>query len=56
MIWVVTTALAGVALILTLFLREYSVNRKTVYDGDDKNAEDPEKTSSTVEQSEEAHQ
>lgn len=30
----VTTVLAGVALISTLFLREYSVDRKTVYSRD----------------------
>ncbi|KAG8217942.1 major facilitator superfamily domain-containing protein [Butyriboletus roseoflavus] len=53
MVWVVTTAVAGVALILTFFLREYTVNRKTVNDDDDKNAEDSEKTVSMVERSEE---
>ena len=30
----VGTGLAGVALILTLFVREYSVDCKTVYSGD----------------------
>ncbi|KAH0826974.1 major facilitator superfamily domain-containing protein [Lanmaoa asiatica] len=52
-IWIVTTALAGVGLILTLFLREYSMNRKTVYSGDVKNVGDSEQTMGTVEESEE---
>ncbi|KAG6370084.1 MFS amino acid permease [Boletus reticuloceps] len=34
MIWIVMTVFAGVGFILTLFLREYSVDRKTVYSGD----------------------
>ncbi|KAN0076816.1 Major facilitator superfamily domain containing protein [Tylopilus felleus] len=42
--WMVATGLAGVALILTLFLREYSVDRKTVYSGEVKNASASEKT------------
>ncbi|KAH0826959.1 MFS general substrate transporter [Lanmaoa asiatica] len=53
MIWMVTTALAGVALILTLFLREYSMNRKTVYSGDDQNVGDGETTMEMAEKSEE---
>ena len=36
--WMVGTGLAGVALILTLFVREYAVDCKTVYGGDVENA------------------
>ena len=41
-IWTVFTPLSGFALILTLFLREYSLDRKTVRAGDAKTLEDPE--------------
>jgi hypothetical protein len=37
------TPLCGVALILTLFLRVYSLNRKTVQSGDAETADDDEK-------------
>lgn len=40
----VATGSVGVALILTLFLREYSVERKTVYGADVKNAMDSANT------------
>jgi len=40
----VATGLVGVALILTLFLREYSVERKTVYGADVENAVDSANT------------
>ncbi|KAI9574198.1 major facilitator superfamily domain-containing protein [Boletus coccyginus] len=43
-IWMVATGSVGVALILTLFLREYSVERKTVYGADVKNAMDSANT------------
>ncbi|KAF8550441.1 MFS amino acid permease [Imleria badia] len=46
-IWMVATILVGVALILTLFLREHSVDRKTVYSGDLKNLGESEKGAST---------
>ncbi|KAF8550442.1 hypothetical protein OG21DRAFT_1525132 [Imleria badia] len=46
-IWMVTTALAGVALISTLFLREYSVDRKTVYSGRVGNSGESENVQST---------
>ncbi|KIJ16696.1 hypothetical protein PAXINDRAFT_98514 [Paxillus involutus ATCC 200175] len=42
-IWIVCTPLCGVALILTLFLRAYSLSRKTVQSGDAKTADDAEK-------------
>ena len=48
-IWMVATALAGVALILTLFLREYSVDRKTVYSDDVEASGENEKPTSTGE-------
>ena len=40
----VATGLAGVALILTLLLREYSVERKAVYRCDVKQAVESDKT------------
>ncbi|KAF8550474.1 MFS general substrate transporter [Imleria badia] len=43
-VWIVATGLAGVALILTLFLREYSVDRKAVYSGDVKRAGESDRT------------
>ncbi|KIJ07370.1 hypothetical protein PAXINDRAFT_102988 [Paxillus involutus ATCC 200175] len=43
-IWIVCTPLCGVALILTLFLRAYSLSRKTVQSGDAKTVDDPEKS------------
>ncbi|KAF8843667.1 MFS general substrate transporter [Paxillus ammoniavirescens] len=42
-IWIMCTPLCGVALILTFFLRAYSLNRKTVQGGDAKTPSDPEK-------------
>ncbi|KIJ16698.1 hypothetical protein PAXINDRAFT_112681 [Paxillus involutus ATCC 200175] len=42
-IWIVCTPLCGVALILTLFLRAYSLSRKTVQSGDAKTVDDAEK-------------
>ncbi|KIJ16697.1 hypothetical protein PAXINDRAFT_98515 [Paxillus involutus ATCC 200175] len=42
-IWIMYTPLCGVALILTLFLRVYSLNRKTVQSGDAETADDDEK-------------
>jgi len=53
-IWIVLTALAGVALVLTLFLREYSMDRKTVYGADVKNVGASENGMSTRETSEES--
>ncbi|KIJ68901.1 hypothetical protein HYDPIDRAFT_79646 [Hydnomerulius pinastri MD-312] len=45
-IWIMNTPLAGVSLILTLGLREYSLTRKTVQGGDAKTAGDAEKGTS----------
>lgn len=45
-IWMVATVFAGVALVLALFLREYSVDRKTVYSGEVKKSEKNRSTSS----------
>ncbi|KAG8217929.1 MFS general substrate transporter [Butyriboletus roseoflavus] len=42
-IWIMSTPLSGLALILTLFLREYSLERKTVRIGDEKSPEDLER-------------
>ncbi|KIK74351.1 hypothetical protein PAXRUDRAFT_175975, partial [Paxillus rubicundulus Ve08.2h10] len=42
-IWTMCTPLCGVALILTFFLRAYSLDRKTVQSGDAKTADDAEK-------------
>ncbi|KAF9218213.1 hypothetical protein BS17DRAFT_791914 [Gyrodon lividus] len=42
-IWIMSTPVSGVALILTFFLREYSLTRKTVQSGDAKTAHDAEK-------------
>ncbi|KIK79858.1 hypothetical protein PAXRUDRAFT_260844 [Paxillus rubicundulus Ve08.2h10] len=47
-IWITCTPLCGVALILTLFLRAYSLNRKTVQSGDAKTADDAEKCTETL--------
>ncbi|KAI9574226.1 major facilitator superfamily domain-containing protein [Boletus coccyginus] len=51
-LWMVLTGLAGVALVSTLFLREYSMDRKTVLGGDVKNVGASEKGMSTGEISE----
>ena len=53
-VWMVFTAFAEVALILTLFLREYSVDRKTLYSGDVKNAGGREEITSAGEGSKES--
>ncbi|KAL4068102.1 MFS general substrate transporter [Scleroderma citrinum] len=42
-IWIMSTPLAGVALILTLFLREYSIVRKTVKGGEVSTPSDAER-------------
>ncbi|KAH0826973.1 MFS general substrate transporter [Lanmaoa asiatica] len=42
-IWIMSTPLAGFALILTLFMREYSLERKTVRSGEAKSPGDLEK-------------
>lgn len=38
---------AGMGLILTLFLREYSMERKTVYSGDPNNSQESKKNTGT---------
>jgi heme/copper-type cytochrome/quinol oxidase subunit 2 len=53
-VWIVITVFAGVALILTLFLREYSVDRKTARSGDVKVAGDREGNTSMGEGSKES--
>jgi hypothetical protein len=42
-IWIMSTPISGFALILTLFLREYSLDRKTVQSGETKTPGDLEK-------------
>ncbi|KIK92949.1 hypothetical protein PAXRUDRAFT_829496 [Paxillus rubicundulus Ve08.2h10] len=42
-IWIMCTPFCGVALILTLFLRVYSLSRKTVQSGDAKTTDDAER-------------
>ncbi|KAF8843668.1 MFS general substrate transporter [Paxillus ammoniavirescens] len=53
-IWIMCTPLSGVAFILTLFLRAYSLSRKTVQSGDTKTADDAEKATEASSEKDEA--